>query len=106
MSNALGDKIRRLRKDLGLTLDELARQTDSSKGYIWELENRDTRNPSSEKLMKIAEILQTSTDFLLDTKMSEPDDAALKTALYRNFDKLEPEDKERFMSILKGWNKD
>mgnify|MGYP003400529237 FL=1 len=44
MSSALGDKIRKLRKEVKkLTLEELAEQTGSSKGYIWELENRDTR---------------------------------------------------------------
>ena len=105
MSNALGDKIRRLRKEKKLTLEELAKQTDSSKGYIWELENRDTRKPSAEKLMKIADVLDVTTEFLLDDKRSEPDTNEMQAALYRNFEKLEPEDKERFMRMVKDWSK-
>lgn len=105
VSNALGDKIRRLRKEKKLTLDELAKQTDSSKGYIWELENRDTRKPSAEKLMKIADVLDVTTEFLLDEKRSEPDTDEMQAALYRNFEKLEPEDKERFMKMVKDWSK-
>ncbi|MGH1457227.1 MAG: helix-turn-helix domain-containing protein [Alphaproteobacteria bacterium] len=105
MSNALGDKIRQLRKHHGLTLDELAKRADSSKGYIWELENRDTRNPSADKLMKIAEALETTADFLLDKTKSEPDADDMQAALYRNFEKLDKEDKERFMKMVKDWSK-
>lgn len=106
MSNALGDKIRKLRKGLGLTLDELAQKTESSKGYIWELENRNTRNPSVEKLLKIAEVLETTTSYLLDTKKLDPDAEDMQAALYRNFEKLDPEDKQRFMKMVKDWSKD
>ena len=64
MSNSLGEKIRRLRKEKDLTIEQLAEQTDSSKGYIWELENHDTRKPSAEKLIKIAAILNVDIEFL------------------------------------------
>lgn len=103
MSNKLGDKIRKLRKDQNLTLDELAKRTESSKGYIWELENRDTRRPSAEKLMKIAEILETTTDFLLDTNKAEPDNTDLQATLYRNFEKLDEDDQKRFLKMVKDW---
>lgn len=104
MANALGDKIRRLRKDVKkLTLEELAEKTDSSKGYIWELENRDTRKPSAEKLMKIADVLGVTAEFLLDDSKTEPDDSVMKAALYRNFEKLDKDDQTRFMKIIEDW---
>ena len=78
MSNSLGEKIRRLRKEKDLTIEQLAEQTDSSKGYIWELENRDTRKPSAEKLIKIAAILNVDTEFLLDDSKDTPDDNVLE----------------------------
>lgn len=106
MSDALGDKIRRLRKEKKLTLDELAKETDSSKSYIWELENRDTRKPSAEKLMKIADVLDVTTEFLLDENRSEPNTNEMQAALYRNFEKLDQGDKERFMKMIKDWSKD
>lgn len=104
MSSALGDKIRKLRKEVKkLTLEELAEQTGSSKGYIWELENRDTRKPSAEKLMKITEVLGVTSDFLLDDSKSEPDDSVMKAALYRNFERLDKNDQQRFMKIIVDW---
>jgi hypothetical protein len=45
----LGDKIRALRKQKKLSLEQLAELTDSSKSYIWELENKDDPKPSAEK---------------------------------------------------------
>lgn len=103
MSGRLGDKIRELRKAKKLTLEQLAEQTDSSKGYIWELENRDTRKPSAEKLMKIAEVLGVTTEFLLDDSKDKPDDSVLKAAFFRKFEKLEADDQKKFMKIIKEW---
>ena len=57
---------KRHRKDKGYSLDKLAELTESSKSYIWELENRDTRKPSGEKLTRIARALEVTTDYLLD----------------------------------------
>ena len=51
-ANPLGDRIRNLRKEKGLTLDQLAEQSGSSKSYIWELENKSPPRPSAEKLAK------------------------------------------------------
>lgn len=104
MSNRLGDKIRDLRREKKLTLEELAEATDSSKGYIWELESRDTRKPSAEKLQRIADVLGVTTDFLLDDNKDAPDDAVLKTAFFRKFEKLGADDQKRFMSIIEEWS--
>ena len=106
MSSRLGDKIRELRKAKELTLEQLAEQTDSSKGYIWELENRDTRKPSAEKLMKIAEVLGVTTEFLLDDNKNSPDDSVLKKAFFRKFEKLGVDDQQRVMKIIEGWGED
>ncbi|MDQ6702693.1 MAG: helix-turn-helix domain-containing protein, partial [Pseudomonadota bacterium] len=45
MPSSLGDKIRKHRREKGYSLDKLAKLTDSSKSYLWELENRGTRKP-------------------------------------------------------------
>jgi transcriptional regulator with XRE-family HTH domain len=103
VSNCLGEKIRKLRKAKELTLEELAEQTDSSKGYIWELENRDTKKPSAEKLLKIAEVLGVTNEFLLDDSKKKPDDEILKTAFFRKFEKLEESDQKKLMKIIEDW---
>jgi len=103
VSNNLGDKVRALRKAKDFTLEKLAELTYSSKGYIWELENRDTRKPSAEKLMKIAEVLGVTTEFLLDENRSEPDDEVMKTAFFRKFGKLKEPDQKKLMKIIDEW---
>ena len=40
MVTPLGRKICELRDKKGYTLEELAKRADSSKSYIWELENK------------------------------------------------------------------
>jgi len=67
MSVTFGERIRDRRKELGLTLDQLAAASDSSKSYVWELENKNPPRPSAEKLAAIAKALQVTVDWPLGT---------------------------------------
>jgi transcriptional regulator with XRE-family HTH domain len=49
MATRLGEKLRELRKQRGLTLEKLADLAGLSKSYLWELENRESQRPSAEK---------------------------------------------------------
>ena len=66
MSSSLGQKIHRLRKEKGMTLEELGELTDSSKSYIWELENKNPPRPSAGKIARIAHELDVKIEYLLD----------------------------------------
>ncbi|WP_264086481.1 helix-turn-helix domain-containing protein [Pseudomonas sp. PS1(2021)] len=50
-----------------MSLEQLAVLTDSSKSYLWELENRDKPNPSLDKVTKIATALNLTPEALLGT---------------------------------------
>ena len=104
MTTSLGAKIKRHRKEKGYSLDKLAALTDSSKSYLWELENRDTRRPSGEKLTRIAQALEVTTDYLLDDS-EEPGDEVLKEAFFRKFSKLDPEDQQKINQMIDMWGK-
>ncbi len=104
MATTLGEKIRRHRQEKGYSLDTLAELTESSKSYIWELENRDTRKPSAEKLTKIAQALSVTTDYLLDEKAA-PDEAVVREAFFRKFSKLDPDDQKRIEEMIDVWGK-
>jgi len=104
MTTSLGAKIKRHRQEKGYSLDKLAELTDSSKSYIWELENRDTRKPSGEKLTRIAQALKVTTDYLLDDT-AEPGDEVLKEAFFRKFSKLKPEEQEKIQQMIDMWGK-
>ena len=64
---SVGQRIRRLRKLRGLTIEELAGLTQSSMGYISELEMNPNRSPSLKKLRAFAEALEVDEGMLLDT---------------------------------------
>src|ERR1700738_2432841 len=104
MPPSLGDKIRKHRREKGYSLDKLAKLTDSSKSYLWELENRDTRKPSGEKLTRIAEALSVTTDYLLD-ESAEPNENVLREAFFRKFNKLDPNDQKKIEQMIDVWRK-
>ena len=96
----MGEKIRALRKVARLTLDELAAKTDSSKSYIWELENRPTARPSAEKIQRIAAVLGVVPEFLLDDERTEAVASDRDAAFYRRFTGLSDEKKRKLQEIL------
>lgn len=60
----LGDNIRTIRKSRKLSLNNLARTSGISVGYISDLENNKFTNPTLDKLNKIAQVLEVqTTDF-------------------------------------------
>lgn len=60
----VGDRIREVRGDLEITQDQLAQRAGISKGFLSDVEN-DKRNISSENLLRIANVLGASVDYLL-----------------------------------------
>lgn len=63
----LAERLRKLRDERGLSLDEVARKAGISKTYLWELE-RDTgeaKKPSADVLLRIANALSTTLAELL-----------------------------------------
>lgn len=82
-----GARIRERRTALGLTLEQLAQATDSSKSYVWELENKNPPRPSAEKMSAIAKALGVTVDWLLGTD-DQTLDTAQDIAFYRAYSGL------------------
>lgn len=59
-----GQRIQALRSARGLTQDELAKKVSLSKSFLSEIEN-DHAMPGGQVLLALAEVLGTSTDYLL-----------------------------------------
>lgn len=99
MPTPLGDRIRDLRIKKGLTLEGLAGKVESSKSYIWELENKNVARPSAEKLRLIALALDTTTDYLLAAEgVSEAGEA--DRAFFRKYQSLDDSAKKKLQQIL------
>jgi transcriptional regulator with XRE-family HTH domain len=98
MATKLGDKIREQRKKKGYTLEELATRSESSKSYIWELENKNPPRPSGEKLALIAKALDVTPDYLLGV---EPEvEVAEDKAFFRKYQKMNPTQKTQIREML------
>lgn len=66
-----GDRIRSIRETRGLNQDQLAEKAEISKGFLSDVENN-KRNISSEYLLRIANVLGASVDYLLRGETREP----------------------------------
>lgn len=104
MSKRLGEKIKRLRKEKGYSLEKLAEMADTSKSYVWELENRDSSNPAAEKLKKIADALGVTVDYLTNDT-TDLSSEILKEAFFRKFNSLSQDDKDKIEQIIEIWSK-
>lgn len=103
MTSALGNKIQKLRKEKGLTLDQLAERTESSKSYIWELENKNPPRPSADKLSKVAAQLGVTIEYLLDRKEKIAEADAVDELFFRDYRKMNPELKKKIRKMIKLW---
>lgn len=105
MTTLLGKKIKELRKSKGYTLEKLAELADSSKSYIWELENKDPPRPSAEKVAKIARVLGVTADYLMSKSQRAPGDNVLDEAFFRDYQSLDSKDKDRLREMVKAWGR-
>jgi transcriptional regulator with XRE-family HTH domain len=100
VATPLGEKIRELRKAKGHTLDRLAELTESSKSYIWELENKSPPRPSADKIAKIAAALGVTADYLMDPTETVKVEDATDNAFFRKYRKMDPATKEKVRRMV------
>lgn len=104
MTTTLGDKIKELRNQKGHTLEKLAELTNSSKSYIWELENKAPPRPSAEKVSKIAEQLGVTIEYLLDDQDSITVENASDARFYRKYQQMDENTKTKIRSFVDLWD--
>lgn len=102
--SALGDKIRDLRKTKGYTLEKLAELSESSKSYIWELENKNPPRPSADKIAKIASVLGVTAEYLLDPNEELNVADAADEAFYRKYRRMPADTKDRIRRMIEVWD--
>ena len=98
MTTPLGEKIRRLRREKGYTLDKLAELAESSKSYIWELENKSPPRPSADKISKIATVLGVTADYLISDAV--PVEDATDAAFFRKYRSMDPATKGKIRRMV------
>lgn len=103
MASSLGTKINSRRKELKMSLERLAEIAGTSKSYLWELENREKPNPSTEKLANIATALGVTTEFLMDNNTAEPDENVEDKVFFRKYQQLSGKEKAKFRKLVDLW---
>lgn len=68
---SVGDRIREIREARRMTQDQLAELSSISKGFLSDVENN-KRNVSSDNLLRVANVLGASLDYLLRGASPEP----------------------------------
>lgn len=66
----VGDRIRQIREDMEINQEQLAERAGLSKGFLSDVENG-KRNIASENLLKVANVLGASVDYLLRGEVTE-----------------------------------
>ncbi len=67
----IGGKIQKLRKEMGLTQEELAKKADLSYTTLIKIESDQVKNPTIKTIRKIAEALEVSLDNLVNKTNNE-----------------------------------
>lgn len=62
---ALGQKIRELRDELGMSQAQLSTQAELSQGYLSQLENNEVQNPSAAVIFRLAQSLNVDPRALM-----------------------------------------
>ena len=108
----LGDRIRELREDSGLTQGQLAGHASVSQGYLSQLENGDVKNPSAAVLLRVAQAMHVDADELFEAagyptmrtlrRIYEDYQATIDPDLLRYLARLPRDRQRRLLLLLEG----
>jgi transcriptional regulator with XRE-family HTH domain len=108
----LGDRIRQLREESGMTQGQLAGGSAVSQGYLSQLENGEVKNPSAAVLLRIAQAMNVDPDDLFEAagyptvrtlRQTYLDyESTVDGGLLRYLAGLSREKQRRLLSLLEG----
>jgi len=93
-----GARLKAARNKAGLSQETLAQRVGSSKGYISEIETNPDIRPSAELVMKLAEEVGSTVEFLM---RGEGEKAPADVAFFRSYQTLDDDTKTKLQGILK-----
>jgi len=93
LSDGLGSRIACLRRARGVAVRDLAVMTGIAQSDLLAMENGARRRQPADAVRRIADIFNTTPDYLLDGK--EPAPATLRNGFFRHYDALSLEERER-----------
>ncbi len=111
----LGDRIRQLREESGLTQGQLASASAVSQGYLSQLENGEVKNPSAAVLLRLADAIRIDADELFEAagyptvrtlkRVYQDYESTVDSDLLHYLAGLSREKQRRLLSLLEGIEK-
>ncbi|HZP26270.1 MAG TPA: helix-turn-helix transcriptional regulator [Dehalococcoidia bacterium] len=108
----LGNRIRELREERGVTQGQLAAKAQVSQGYLSQLENGDVRNPSAGVLLRVADAMKVEPDDLFEAagyptvralrQLYAEYEASIDPDLVRYLGRLTRDKQRRLLFLLEG----
>ena len=99
----LGKRIQGLRKDNGLTQQELAKKINISHPQIVRYENKGVQ-PPADVLKRLADVFDVSIDYLVNGNKSDKAEQTLKDAellkQFKQLDKLPDDEKKSILKVI------
>lgn len=109
MKESLADRIQVLRKQLGLTQVELADKIGVSKSQFIRYESKGVQPPAN-IINKLADILNTSVDFLISGDKNEKAKASLKNSellqRFKEIDTLPEQEQNIIIKVISAYVRD
>lgn len=108
MTTPFGSRLRRLRQERNLTMEQLAEMVGVSKSYIWALENKPAQRTSANVMNALAKALGVTLQDLMGEPLPEAPEEAPEpedVMFFRNYMGMSPEERESFrkmMELFKG----
>ena len=94
----IGDNIRRIRKNAGMSQQDLAERCGISKSQLSRLESGEQKNPTIQTIIPIATAVGVSLDEIVFGESTET-----MTYLSKALDEMPDEDKAAIRKLIKGW---
>jgi len=101
----LAEKIKKARKNKGLTLEQLANIVRSSKSYMWQLEADPNIKPSVQLIAKIAEALDVTVDYLVNQEREKMDLEEEASVFFRGYRELDDTSRKIIQSQIETLKK-
>ncbi|WDP89312.1 MAG: helix-turn-helix transcriptional regulator [Desulfobacter sp.] len=97
----LSNKIKEAREQKKLTLEQLAKEVGSSRGYIWQIEKDPQKKPSFDIIVGIAKALGLSLDYLANQNEYEMSDDQKNKIFIQNYNRLDDTSKKIIEELVK-----
>ena len=85
-----------------MTLEKVGEFLNSSKAYVWQLENKDNAKPSAEIVLELSKLFQVDPYYLIDDNSKTPTDEQDEVNFISAYNALSRRNKSTVRRIVLG----